>query len=401
MAWNEPGGSKDNDPWGNRSKKSGPPDLDEVIRNMRRKLEGLFGGKGKPSGGDTGGRSPLGGSSAGIGGVVLLLVGAWLVYDMVYIIQPAERGVVLRFGQYVTSLEPGLTLRMPRPIERVEVVNVDKSRNVEIGFRSTGEGGKTTTVPSESLMLTRDENIIDVQFAVQYRVKSANDYLFNVKDPDLTLREATESAVREVVGQNKMDFVLTEGRSDIVARIQALTQQILDHYKTGLLVTSVNMQDAQPPDEVQHAFDDAVKAREDEQRQINEAEAYSNDVLPRARGAAARLIEEAQAYKSEVIAKAEGEASRFDRVVNEYKKAPRVTRERMYLEALEEVLSKSTKVMVDVKGGNNMLYLPLDRIMEQSGMPVPQQPSTSAPEPTPAAKQAPVERDLRSRERER
>ncbi|MBI3772733.1 MAG: FtsH protease activity modulator HflK [Gammaproteobacteria bacterium] len=402
MAWNEPGGSKDNDPWGNRSKKSGPPDLDEVVRNIRRKLDGLFGGKGRQ--GDTGGgRSPLGGGSAGIGGVILLVVGLWLIYDMVYIIQPAERGVVLRFGQYVATLEPGMTLRMPRPLERVERVDVDKSRNVEIGFRSSGEGGKTTPMPSESLMLTRDENIIDVQFAVQYRVKSANDYLFNVKDPDLTLREATESAVREVVGQNKMDFVLTEGRSDIVARIQALTQHILDHYQTGLLVTSVNMQDAQPPDEVQHAFDDAVKAREDEQRQINEAEAYSNDILPRARGGAARLIEEAQAYKSEVIAKAEGEASRFDRVVNEYKKAPRVTRERMYLEALEEVLSKSSKVMVDVKGGNNMIYLPLDRIMEQSGMPVPQQPaSTATPEAAPAAKLAtPAERDTRSRERER
>lgn len=402
MAWNEPGGSKDNDPWGNRSKKSGPPDLDEVVRNMRRKLEGLFGGKGKKPGDTGGGRSPVAGGSAGIGGIVLLLVGLWLVYDMIHIIQPAERGVALRFGQYVATLDPGLSIRMPRPFERVERVDVDKNRSIEIGYRS-GEGGKGAPMLSESLMLTRDENIIDAQFAIQYRIKSAKDYLFNVKDPDQTLREATESAVREIVGQSKMDFVLTEGRGDVVARIQSLTQNVLDRYETGLLVTSVNMKDAQPPDEVQHAFDDAVKAREDEQRQINEAEAYSNDVLPKARGAAARLIEEAQAYKSEVIAKAEGEAARFDRIVNEYKKAPRVTRERIYLETLEQVLSNSSKVMVDVKGGNNMIYLPLDRMMDQSGVMAPQQQLAPAPttEVTPSRPTTLPDRDLRSRERER
>lgn len=404
MAWNEPGGSKDNDPWGNRNRKSGPPDLDEVVRNMRRKLDSLFGGKKSPGEGGGGTGRPTGGSAAGIGGIIVLLVGLWLFYDMVYIIQPAERGVVLRFGQYVATLEPGMNIRMPRPFERVERVDVDKIRNVEIGYRSSGEGGRSVPMPTEALMLTRDENIVDVQFAVQYRVKSAREYLFNVKDPDFTLQEATESAVREVVGRNKMDFVLTEGRSEIVARVQSLIQEILDRYQTGLLVTSVNMQDAQPPDQVQHAFDDAVKAREDEQRQINEAEAYSNDILPKARGGAARVIEEAQAYKSEVIAKAEGEAARFERVVNEYKKAPRVTRERIYLETMEDVLSKAPKVVVDVKGGNNVLYLPLDKIMQQSTTVAP---SSQMSSPAPAAtsdttsRQPAPERDLRSRERER
>ncbi|ALP52864.1 HflK protein [Candidatus Tenderia electrophaga] len=366
MAWNEPGGSKDNDPWGNKNKgDQGPPDLDEVIRKMQNKLGGLFGGK---KGGGGGGQSPGKGGTAGMGIMILVLVGGWLVYDMVHIIQPAERGVVMRFGEYVDTMQPGLGVRLPRPIETVERVDVAQIRNVEIGYRSSSGGRSTTStsVGSESLMLTRDENIVDAQFAVQYRIKSARDYLFNVRNPDLTLRESTESAVREVVGKSNMDFVLTEGRGEIVNRIQALTQDILDRYETGLIVTSVNMQDAQPPDQVQDAFDDAVKAREDRIRLINEAEAYSNNVLPRARGAAARQIEEANAYKEEVVAKAEGEAQRFENILSEYTAAPDVTRQRLYLETMEEVLSNSSKVMVDVEGGNNIMYLPLDRIMRDS-----------------------------------
>ena len=212
-------------------------------------------------------------------------------------------------------------------------------------------------------MLTRDENIVDVRFAIQYKIKSANDYLFNIADPDTTLREATESAVREIVGKSNMDFILKEGRSDIVLRVESLIQEILDRYETGLNLISVNMQDAQPPEQVQHAFDDAVKAREDRERLINEAEAYSNDILPRARGAAARMVEEANAYKEQVVAQAEGEAQRFENILVEYKKAPEVTRQRLYLETVEQVMSNTSKVMVDVDGGNNLMYLPLDKMM--------------------------------------
>ncbi|MFC1749708.1 FtsH protease activity modulator HflK, partial [Pseudomonadota bacterium] len=234
----------------------------------------------------------------------------------------------------------------------------------------SGRTTKSATVPSEALMLTRDENIVDVRFAIQYNIKSAQDYVFNVKDPDLTLRESTESAVREIVGRSDMDFLLKEGRSDVVERVKQLTQETLDRYEAGLMVISVNMQDAQPPTEVQHAFDDAVKAREDQQRVINEAEAYSNDILPRARGAAARQIEEASAYKEQVVARADGEAERFTRILTEYAKAPEVTRERIYIETIEEVLGRSTKVMVDVEGGNNLLYLPLDRMMDRGASPM-------------------------------
>lgn len=371
MAWNEPGGSKDKDPWGSRGKDQGPPDLDEVIRKMKQKLNGVFGGKGgKGSGSD--GASPIrgGGNSArGVGVVILALVGLWLAYDMVHIVQPAERGVVLRFGGYVDTMQPGLNFRLPRPIENVIRVNVAQNRDVLIGYRASGSdrGTKSATVPSEARMLTRDENIVDVRFAIQYNIKSAADYVFNVKDPDLTLREATESAVREIVGKSDMDFVLKEGRSDIVDRVKVLIQKTLDNYGSGLMIISVNMQDAQPPTEVQHAFDDAVKAREDQQRVINEAEAYSNDVLPKARGAAARQIEEANAYKEQVVAQADGEAQRFERILAEYKKAPEVTRQRLYIETMEQVLSNTSKVMIDVQGGNNMIYLPLDRMTGSSG----------------------------------
>jgi len=367
MAWNEPGGSKDNDPWGNKRRdEQGPPDLDEIVRKMQDKLNGMFGGKKRGNSGGGDGSGPGKGSAVGMGLVLLLAVGAWLVYDMANIIQPAEQGVVMRFGKYVATLQPGLSFRWPRPIEQVVRVDVAQNRDVLIGYRS-GAGRtstKSATVPSEALMLTRDENIVDVRFAIQYNIKSSSEYLFNVRDPDLTLREAAESAIREVVGKSDMDFVLKEGRSEIVSGVQNLIQEILDKYKSGLMVISVNMQDAQPPEQVQHAFDDAVKAREDQQRLINESQAYSNDILPRARGAAARQIEEASGYKEQVVAQAEGEAARFESILTEYKRAPKVTRQRIYLETMEDVLSKSSKVMVDVDGSNNLLYLPLDRMMQ-------------------------------------
>lgn len=344
MAWNEPGGSG-KDPWGSQGGDQGPPDLDELARKFQQKLGGLFGGKGGGSGGSG---SPGGGASRiGIGLVLGALVAVW-VFSGIYIVAPAERAVVLQFGRYVKTTGPGPHW-VPRFIQTVEKVNVEQIRNIQ----------------RQSSMLTQDENIISIALAVQYRVKDAKDYLFQVRDPDLTLREATESAVREVIGKSKLDFALTEGRSEIVARTEVLLQEILDNYVTGLQVTSVNLQDAQPPEQVQGAFDDAIKAREDEQRLKNEAEAYSNEVIPVARGKAARQLEEANAYKEQVIAQAEGEASRFEQLLAEYQKAPNVTRQRLYLETMESVLANSSKVMVDVEGGNNLMYLPLDQLMQR------------------------------------
>lgn len=345
MAWNEPGGSG-KDPWGSQGGDQGPPDLDELARKFQQKLGGLFGGKGGGSGGGSGGTGG-GASRIGIGLVLGALVAVW-VFSGIYIVAPAERAVVLQFGRYVKTTGPGPHW-VPRFIQTVEKVNVEQIRNIQ----------------RQSSMLTQDENIISIALAVQYRVKDAKDYLFQVRDPDLTLREATESAMREVIGKSKLDFALTEGRSEIVARTEVLLQEILDNYVTGLQVTSVNLQDAQPPEQVQGAFDDAIKAREDEQRLKNEAEAYSNEVIPVARGNAARQLEEANAYKEQVIAQAEGEASRFEQLLAEYQKAPKVTRQRLYLETMESVLANSSKVMVDVEGGNNLMYLPLDQLMQR------------------------------------
>jgi modulator of FtsH protease HflK len=361
MAWNEPGnGGGNNNPWGGRNE-SEPPDLDEVIKKIQGRLNGLFGG-----GNGTGSSGPGSSGAAGTGwllGIVAVMV-VWLLSG-IYIIDPAERGVELRFGHYSATTTPGPHWHYPWPIESVEVVNVDQNRNAEVGYRSGRRA--MSRVSHESLMLTQDENIVDIQFAVQYKVKSAKDYLFNVQDPDTTLRQATESAIREVVGKNKMTFVLTEGRSQVSEATRDLIQNVLDRYGTGLQLTSVNMQDAQPPEEVQSAFADAVKAREDEQRLINEAETYSNDILPKSRGAAARQMQEANAYRDQVIARSEGEADRFSKVLVAYEKAPKVTRQRLYLESLESVLQKSSKVIIDVDNGNPLLFLPLDQMLNKNG----------------------------------
>lgn len=357
MAWNEPGSGKQ-DPWGGSGgggNRQRPPELDELIAKLQKQLGGLFGRKG-------GDGERRGSDGPALGGLMLLLAVLWLVYDMVYVIEPAERGVVLRFGSYAATLEPGPNIRMPRPFEKVIRVNVDQIQNAEIGYRAEGQA-QSSSIDEEALMLTRDENIVDVKLAVQYKIKSANDYIFNLTEPDLALREVTESVLREIVGKNTMDYVLTEGRRDISDKVRENLQAVLDSYQSGLLVTSVNLQDAQPPEQVQHAFADAVKAREDEQRLKNEAEAYSNDIIPKARGAAARQLEEASAYKSRVVAEAEGASSRFNNVLAQYQKAPKVTRERLYFDAMQSVLSNSSKVYVSVKGGNNMMYLPLDRFV--------------------------------------
>jgi len=351
MAWNEPGGSGGKDPWGGRNDEQGPPDLDEVVRKLQNKLGGLFGGRG----GDGSGSAPSAGGM-GAGGVGLVLGIAFLVwlFSGIYIIDEGKRGVVLQFGAYKDTTMPGPHW-YPRFIQSIEKVDVSGVRSIELGMRA-----------DESLMLTQDENIVDVKFAVQYQVRDAQNYLFNVRDPDLTMRDAMESAVREIIGKREMDFIITGGRGEVVNIAQQLTQEILDQYQTGLVISQLTMQDAQAPQQVQAAFADAVKAREDEQRLKNEAEAYSNDVLPKARGRAARLIEEANAYKEQVIAEAEGETSRFLSVLEQYRKAPDVTRKRLYLDAIESVLHRSSKVVVDTKGSNNLLYLPLDKLMERS-----------------------------------
>jgi len=398
MAWNEPGGAGNKDPWGSRknTEQQGPPDLDEVVRKLQQRLRGLFGGKGPGAGG--GEVKP---SRFGLGALALIALIIWLLSG-IYIIDPAERGVVQRFGKYVATTLPGPHWHMPYPIEAVEKVNVEQIRNVEIGFRSDGLKQNVESVSREALMLTQDENIVDVRFSIQYRIKDAPDYLFNVRDPDFTLVQATESVVREVIGKSRMDFVLTEGRSEIAATTEKLTQAILDRYNSGLQVTSVNMQNAQPPEEVQDAFQDVVRSREDEQRLKNEAESYANDIIPRARGAAARMSEEANAYKARVIAEATGDASRFTQILQAYQQAPDVTRQRLYLETMESVMSNTNKIMVDVPNGNNLLYLPLDRLTQRNSA----EQSNSAP-PAPAADAAaplaPEQKnnDLRDRDRTR
>lgn len=353
MAWNEPGGSGNKDPWDGRNKQQGPPDLDEIIKKLQTKLAGLFGGNG---GGGTRSKGVGGAGSAGASFILIVVLAVWALSG-IYIVDEGRQGVVMQFGAYKEITDPGPHW-YPRFIQTVEVVNVEQVRSVNLGLRK-----------DEALMLTQDENIVDVKFTVQYNVKDAREFLFNVRDPDATLRQATESAMREIVGKNEMDFVIKDGRPQVGARTRALIQLILDGYNTGILVTNLNLQDAQPPQQVQHAFNDAIKAREDEQRQINEAEAYSNDILPKARGAAARVIEEAEAYREQVVSRSKGETERFIKVLTEYNKAPRVTRDRLYLEAMESVLSNTNKVMVDVKKGNSLFYLPLDKITQRQNQP--------------------------------
>ena len=334
-----------------------------LFRSIQARLSGLFGGG---RGGGRGGR--VGGLRAGGIGFGAVLVAALVLWGIsgFYIVQQAERGVVLRFGKLQEVTQAGLRWHMPYPVETVKKVNVQNVFAIEIGYRSNERTGRVSRVPKEALMLTEDENIIDIEFAVQYQITNAADYLFNVNDPEATIVQVAESAIREIVGKNTMDFVITEGRDDVAIRTQGLLQEILDRYKSGITITTAKMQKAQPPEQVKAAFDDAVKAREDEQRLKNEAQAYANDILPRARGTAARLLQEGEAYKASVIARAGGDSERFLEIAREYAKAPEVTRERLYLETMEHVLTDTTKVFVDQKGGNNILYLPLDQILSQA-----------------------------------
>ena len=347
--------------WGKRGGggNDGPPDLDEILRKFNQKLGSLFGPK--SGGGDSGGG---GGPSANMvgGGFALasgLAVSVWLATGF-YTVEQGSRGVELRLGKYRTTTDAGLNWHWPYPLETVEVVNVLQVRAIEVGHRNS----QKTKVREEALMLTEDQNIVDVQFAVQYTLKNPEDYLFKNRNPDEAVRQAAETAMREIVGRSKMDFVLYEGRGDIAARAKILMQEILDRYVTGILISIVNLQNAQPPEQVQASFDDAVRAKQDRERLKNEGEAYANDILPKAKGAAARLMEEANGHKQRVIANSQGDASRFSQVLTEYEKAPGVTRERLYLDMMQQILQSTSKVVVDQKGGNNLLYLPLDKLMQ-------------------------------------
>ena len=371
-----------NDPrWGNRNddgKKAqegkkpgeGPPDLDQLWRDFNQRLNAFFGQKNRPDNGGNNGNNNGGGNgprpdmkgagiTAGVVGVIAVLI--WLASGA-FIVQEGQNGVVMTFGKYTRTTPAGFNWRWPYPFQTDETVNVSQVRTVEVGYRDSLRNKQT----GESLMLTDDENIIDIQFAVQYTLKGPVDWLFQNRDQEDTLRQVAETSIREVVGRSKMDFVLYEGREKVAYETQQLIQQIVDRYKLGAMITNVTMQAVQPPEQVQAAFDDAVKAGQDRERQKNEGQAYANDVIPKARGAAFRLMEEAEAYSSMVTENAAGNASRFKQVLVEYQKAPAVTRDRMYLETMQQVFSSASKVMVDAKSGSNLLYLPLDKLIAQT-----------------------------------
>jgi len=346
MAWNEPGGNPGKrNPWGSNKPEQGPPDLDEVIRNLQRRLSALFGG-------GTGGRSTGGGApgrSFGLGTIVLALATIW-AFTGLYRVDAAERGIILRFGRHVDTTLPGLHWHMPWPIETKQIVNT----------------AAIDSFTEQTRMLTSDENLVDINMEVQYRRANALDFAFNVYKPEDTLKEVSESAIREVIGRSKLDSVLESGRLDIVTRTKELVQRTLDAYKTGLEVTAVNLQDVRVPNEVAPAQADAIKAREDRDRLSLAAQAYTNDLIPRARGNAARQVQDAQGYKAKKVANAEGEADRFSKLLAEYERAPAVTRERLYIETIERVLKSSRKVFLDTKGdGSNLVYLPIDKLLEQ------------------------------------
>lgn len=360
MPWNQPGSGKggDNNPWGPQGGRQGPPDLDQLISNIQKRLGSIFGG-GKGRSGGSGGSSAQGGPVFLL--IIVALVAVW-AYKSIYQVQSGWEGIELWFGKYYETAGPGLNFHL-WPLQDVVLINRQRVQTVEVGYRQSPD---QTSVPKEALMLTKDENIVDLQLAVQFDIKEARELVFNVAEsPEFVVRGATESSLREVVGTSGMDFVLTEGRKDVVAKTKTLLQTILDRYNTGINIIAVEMQDAQPPREVKPAFDDAIKAREDQVTLQNKAEAYRNDILPKAQGQAARIRQQAEGYKEAVIAEAEGDAARFSQILGEYRKAPDITRTRLYLESLEDVLSNSSKLVIDQSKGNNIFYLPLDQMIKQ------------------------------------
>jgi membrane protease subunit HflK len=405
---------KDGKPQANEGKKpgEGPPDMEQLWRDFNQRLNSLFGQKNRPGnngGGDNGGGASPGGrpdmsgvrATAGAIGVVVALI--WLASGS-FIVQEGQTGVVYTFGKVSHTTGSGFNWRWPYPFQSDETVKVSQMRMVEIGFR----GNIKNKQARESLMLTDDENIIDIQFAVQFKLKDPVAWLMNNRDEEDTVRQVAETSIREIVGKNKMDFVLYEGRDKVAFETQQLMQQILDRYASGVLVSNVTLQAVQPPEQVQVAFDDAVKAGQDRERQKNEGQAYANDVIPKARGYASRLLQEAEGYRSSVTANATGNAARFKQVLAEYQKAPGVTRDRMYLETMQQIFSSSSKVMVDAKTGSNLLYLPLDKLIAQAAATDAQasaaraaaqagSPSSATPPPE-AMPSVEIRRDSRSRE---
>jgi membrane protease subunit HflK len=360
------GGNGSEPPRRPAGKNEGPPDLDEVWRDFNNRLASLFGrkggnGRGTPPG-LPGSASPRG-LRSGVTVIVIVLVALWLASGF-FIVQEGQVAVVTQFGKYKKTVQAGFQWMLPYPIQSEEMVNISQLRTFEVGFR----GSARNKVLPEALMLTTDENIVDMQFVVQYRLRAdgAPDYLFKTRDPDEAVRQAAETAMREIVGKKPMDFVLYEGRTEVVAEVQTLMQQILDRYDTGVQVSTVAIQNVQPPEQVQSAFDDAVKAGQDRERQINEGEAYAKQVVPLAQGQASRMTEQAEGYKARVIGNAQGNASRFESILTEYTKSPQIMRDRLYLETMQEMFTRSSKVLVDTKSANNLLYLPLDKIMQQA-----------------------------------
>ncbi len=399
-----------NDPqWGKRGNSGGPPDLDEIWRNVNRRMNALFGRKTGDDGGNNGSGGPprRGLAIGGAGLLVALVLLVWLASGF-YIVDEGRRGVVTRFGKYTETTQPGPRWHVPYPVEAVELVDYSQVKTVEIGYR----GSTSNKNAKEATMLTEDENIIDIQFAVQYNLNatnpnSAEEYVFNNRKPDDMVKFVAESAVREIVGKAKMDFVLYEGREQIAAQTRDLMQKSMDRYKTGINIQKVTLQSVQPPDKVQAAFDDAVKAAQDRVRLVNEGQAYANDVIPRARGTASRLMEEANGYNTEVTQRAEGDASRFKSILTEYARAPGVTRDRLYLDMMQSVLTNSSKVLIDQKAGANLLQLPLEKLLQQTAPAAAAADTSSAPRPVivptpePAATIDPARtrESLRSRER--
>lgn len=354
MAWNEPGGGN-KDPWGNRGGgNDGPPDLDEAVRKLKNRLVGIFGGGGprRPSGNGSGGGGEGGLDERLVWGVLALVLVGWLASGF-YIVQPAERAVVTRFGAYQQTLGPGPHWHLPWPIESAQVVNVARNRSMTL---------------DSQIMLTSDENLVRIDLSVQYDVRSPEDFLFKVRSPEETLFQVVESVLREVVGKNPMDFIITEGRGEVAQRTHDMSQRIIDGYESGVNIQAVNLQRAQPPEPVQAAFEDVNKAREDRERFINEAEAVRNDIVPSARGDAAQAVEQARAYRTRVTEEAQGDASRFLALLEEYRQAPAVTRKRLYLDTMQSVLGNTGKVLISSEGdGRNLIYLPLDRMRSGGG----------------------------------
>ena len=387
----EDGNKKPND----KKPNDGPPDLDQLWRDFNQRLNRIFnkqsGGGGR--GGDGGGMPTARGAGIGAGVIAVVILFLWLVSGF-FIVQEGQTGVILSFGKYSHSTPPGFNWRWPYPVQSHELVNLSQVRTVEVGYRSNVRN----KMPRESLMLTDDENIIDIQFAVQYRLKDASQWVFNNRDQEETVKQVAETAIREIVGKSKMDFVLYEGREKVAYDTSALMQQTLDRYRIGVLVTNVTMQGVQPPEQVQAAFDDAVKAGQDRERQKNEGQAYANDVVPKARGTASRLMQESEGYRSRVVANAQGESARFSRVLAEYQKAPVVTRDRMYIEAMQQIFTSTTKVMVDAKNNNSMIYLPLDKLISQTAAESAAGAVLSPPAPLETLPEAGRQMDTRSRD---